>query len=76
MRPMHVPVREYGLAKPYLDEVAVGSSEQAVEHVNEVKALITLYYVVITAKLSRYGLNRDVGEANSSTAAPHDPGIS
>ena len=32
-----------------LDEVALGSSAQAVEHVDEVKAPITLYYVVITA---------------------------
>ena len=35
-----------------------------------------LYYVAITAKLRRNGLNRDVGEADSSTAVPHDPGIS
>ena len=78
MRAMHVPVREYGLAKPDLDEVAVavGSTAQAVEHVDEVKAQITLYYVVITAKLRRYGLNCGVGEADSSTAVPHDPGMS
>ena len=39
-------------------------------------ALFTLYYVVITAKLRRNGLHRDVGEANSSTAVQRDPGIS
>ena len=38
-----------------LDEVALGSSAQAVEHVDEVKAPITLYYVVITAKPKRDG---------------------
>ena len=60
-----------------LQEAAIGRDAICtLQRRDQLHGLITLYYVVITAKLRRNGLNCNVGEADSSTAVQHDPGIS